>query len=242
MEDKASTSMGPACLHCPAYELEICRAAVAARGVSPREPVAQVVRSGSARRVILRDRDLQDVVPFICDGWASRDVRVSGGGRMILSFFLPGDLISDALFVESPHGRFIEAITDVQYRVFNRSALRRILFDCAEALEVLLRTWAEEKKQCEQLLVDIGQRSAEIRITRLILRLIERLKARGLEAPNAQQVTFPLRHHHIADATGLTSVHVTKVLSELRRRHVLEVGGRTLSILDPVALNRIASL
>jgi CRP-like cAMP-binding protein len=240
MEKKLPASGGQACLHCPAYELGICRAIVAPHDDRERQPIEQSVRSVAARRVVFRDQDLHDFVPVICDGWASRGVRVRGG-RMILSFLLPGDMIGDALLDEALHDGFVEAITDVEYRAFKRSALMALVHDCAGALDIALRRWGEEKRWCNQLIVDLGRRSAEVRVTRLILRLVERLKARGLEKPNTQQFAFPLRHHHIADATGMTSVHVTKVLSELRRQNVLAVSGRTFSILDPVALNRIAA-
>lgn len=212
-----------------------------AHGSYVRESVEQKVHAVSARRVIFRYRDLHDFVPIICEGWASRNIRVPGGGRMILSFFLPGELMGDTVFVEPLHDSFVEAITDVRYRTFERSGMRRVLLGRSEALELVLRDWVEEKRWSDRLIVDLGRRSAELRVTRMILRLVERLKARELETPDAQRVAFPLRHHHIADATGLSSEHVTKVLSELRRQHILAVSGRTLTILDPIALNRIAS-
>lgn len=240
MEERTSGAAGRACLHCPAYQLAICRAAVAPGGARVKEAVEQSVFSVSARRMMFRSRDLDDVVPVICCGWATRDVRVPGGGRMILSLYLPGELIGDALFVGALEQGFFEAVTDVEYRTFKRSAVRNLMFGCAESFEVLLQDWVEEKKRSDQLIVDLGRHSAEVRVARLIRRIVERLKERELEEPDVQRLAFPLRHHHIADATGLTSVHVTKVLSELRRRHVLELSGRTLSILDPAALDRIA--
>lgn len=211
-----------------------------AHGSYVRESVEQKVHSVPARRVIFRYRDLYDLVPVICHGWASRDIGVPGGGRMILSFFLPGELMGDTVFVEPVQEGFIEAITNVQYRTFERSAFRRVLFENAEALEIVLRGWVDDKKWSDRLIVDLGRRSAELRVSRMIVRLVERLKARELEKSDALQLAFPLRHRHIADATGLSPEHVTKVLADLRRRNILTVSGRMLTILDPVALHRIA--
>lgn len=234
--------MGRACLQCPAYELGICRAAVKVQGAHVREPIAQTVHDVAARRVIFRYRDLQDFVPVICDGWASRVARIPGGGRMILSFFLPGELMGDTVFVEPHHEGFAEAISGIRYRAFERSTLRNMLLGCPEALDLVLRRWIEDKEWSDQLVVDLGRRSAERRVTRMILRLAARIKARDLEEPDAESVAFPLRHRHIADATGLSPEHVTKVLSDLRRRHIVSVGGRMLTILDAVALHRIAGV
>ena len=57
-----------------------------------------------------------------------------------------------------------------------------------------------------------------------------------------QTFDFPLRQHHIADATGLTVVHAGKVLLEFRRAGLIEIGGRTLTLLDAAGLRRIADM
>jgi CRP-like cAMP-binding protein len=54
------------------------------------------------------------------------------------------------------------------------------------------------------------------------------------------EVDFPLRQHHIADAVGLTPVHVSKVLSEFRRNGMIQLSERTLAILDPDRLRALA--
>jgi CRP/FNR family transcriptional regulator len=53
---------------------------------------------------------------------------------------------------------------------------------------------------------------------------------------------FPLRQHHIADATGLTPVHVSKVLSEFKRRGLIRINDRSLIILDPAGFRRVANM
>jgi len=47
---------------------------------------------------------------------------------------------------------------------------------------------------------------------------------------------FPLRQQQIADALGLTAVHVCKVISRMRNARMIELEGRRLKILDPKAL------
>lgn len=51
---------------------------------------------------------------------------------------------------------------------------------------------------------------------------------------------FPLRQHHIADATGLTTVHVSKVMSEFARGGYIEISNRSLTILDQTGFRRVA--
>jgi len=56
------------------------------------------------------------------------------------------------------------------------------------------------------------------------------------------EMEFPLRQHHIADATGLTPVHVSKVLSEFRRNGLVKISDRSLAILDPTGFRRVAHM
>ncbi|MGA8959968.1 MAG: helix-turn-helix domain-containing protein [Pseudolabrys sp.] len=56
------------------------------------------------------------------------------------------------------------------------------------------------------------------------------------------ELDFPLRQRHIADATGLTPVHVSKVLSEFRRSGLIRLSERSLTILDLTGFRRIANM
>ena len=193
-----------------------------------------------ARRIVCREQDLHDVVPIICEGWAASVVMLSDGSRQILSFLLPGDIVSSALFLDVQPQCLIEAITDVRYRTFNRRKLKENLFGHPDLLEKLSKVWIEEKARSDQLVVDLGRRTADERIARLILNLAERLTQRGLAQSETAEMDFPLRQHHIADATGLTPVHVSKVLTEFRKNGLIHISDRSLTILDLAGFRRVA--
>jgi len=207
--------------------------------------IEQIARSVPARRIICRENDLHDAVPIICSGWAASVVMLSDASRQILSFLLPGDLVSTALLFEPSSHCLVEAITDVVYRTFKRSDLKATLFKNPEMFDMLSRAWIEEKDRSDQLIVDLGRRTADERIARLILNLAERLSQRRMTRTtetSAVEMEFPLRQHHIADATGLTPVHVSKVLSKLRRSGLIKISDRALTILDPVGFRRVAHM
>ena len=109
----------------------------------------------------------------------------------------------------------------------------------------LSKSWIEEKNRADQLIIDLGRRTADERIAGLILDLAERLAQRGmttLYSTAAMEMEFPLRQHHIADATGLTPVHVSKVLTEFRRRGLIKISDRILTISDPAGFRRICHM
>jgi CRP/FNR family transcriptional regulator, anaerobic regulatory protein len=242
--EQSGGSPQSSCTQCPAYDLNFCQAAAEASwtfaGAKPHK-LHQTEHTAPARRMICREQDLHDTVPIICNGWAASIVMLSDGSRQILSFLLPGDIVSTALLFEPRPHCLVEAITEVRYSTFRRSELKDILFSSPELLEKLSRAWIEEKTRSDELIVDLGRRTADERIARLILSLVERLIRRDMARTDPIEVDFPLRQHHIADATGLTPVHVSKVLSEFRRNGLIRISERSLAILDPAGFRRVAN-
>jgi CRP/FNR family transcriptional regulator, anaerobic regulatory protein len=228
------------CAVCAAYDLYLCQLPRAAG--APFDAV-NVFHSAPARRIVFREHDLHEAVPIICHGWAASVVMLSDGRRQILSFLLPGDMVSTALLFESKTNCQVEAITDMRYRVLNRDELKEALIKHPDVFTQISKAWIEEKQRADQLIVDLGRRTADERIARLILSLAERLAQRGLTSKNEKpEMEFPLRQHHIADATGLTPVHVSKVLSEFRRNGLIKISDRSLTILDPPGFRRVAHM
>lgn len=135
-------------------------------------------------------------------------------------------------------GHTVEAITEVTYRKFKRSEIKELLFGRADLLEKLFILWNEAKTRADQLALDLGRRRADERIARLILRLADKIAKRS--TVRTQTIDFPLRQRHIADATGLTPVHVSKVLGELQRAGLVEINGRSLTIVNTPELQRVA--
>ena len=193
-----------------------------------------------ARRLIFRERDALDFLPLISAGWAACCVTLVDGRRQILDFLLPGDIAPAATFFEQVAHYSVEAVTDIRYRRILRTDFNSVLAANADLFEKFSRLLASEKARSDRLAVDLGRRSADERIARLILGLTGRMKQRGLA--EGDTFDFPLRQHHIADATGLTSVHVSKVLTEFRRAGCIAITERSLTIKDAAYFRSIADM
>jgi CRP-like cAMP-binding protein len=87
----------------------------------------------------------------------------------------------------------------------------------------------EQATQREWLL-NLGQRSAYERIAHLLIELYIRLRTVGRAQHG--RCDFPLTQNDLADATGLTAVHVNRTLQELRRDGLIELDRKQLQILD----------
>ena len=87
-------------------------------------------------------------------------------------------------------------------------------------------------------LLSIGQRSPLERLAHLFVELHQRLKAVGLVDDHS--FDFPITQHHLAEANGLSLVHVNRTLQEMRRDGLIALAERRLTILDFARLKRIA--
>lgn len=226
------------CAACVFGRLELC-AGLRKEMEGGREPSgAGGVEFAPARRTISGRREWPDFVHIVCSGWAMTSITHTDGRRQILNILLPGDSESTLNIFRPRFGRAIEAITDVLYRRFRTAVVKEKLLARPNLIETLGRLWSEEKERADQLAVDLGRRAADERIARQLLDLAARLEQRGMAREGTME--FPLRQRHIADLTGLTPVHVSRVLNEFQRACLIEIEGRRLTILDPERLRRVA--
>jgi CRP-like cAMP-binding protein len=85
---------------------------------------------------------------------------------------------------------------------------------------------------------NVGQRSARERLAHLFVEIFLRLNAIGLV--NGKSCEFPLTQEQLAEAVGMTNVHVNRSLMELRAAGLIVLSSRTLTIPDIAALRSAA--
>lgn len=175
---------------------------------------------------------------ILCFGWAVRFTQLADGRRQILSLVLPGDLFSPRLLFERTLQSAIQALTPVRFSRLPRAALRERLVTEPGMLEAFASSCLADCEATDELLADLGQRTAEERIARLLLRIADLYRSRNV-AKEAQRIPFPMRQQDIADMVGLTSVHVSRVVRKLRHSGLIEIAGGTLTIRDEKGLGRI---
>jgi len=232
-----------ACATCPARRLNLCimskvgNPTTEQSAATPLPP--QSIHSVRAGRLVWHSREWTEDVIFICHGWAISSIILEDGRRQILSLLLGGNLVSTASIFGALSGRSVEAVTDVIYRKFKRDDVRKALLADTRTLENISKEWIEEREQADQLAVDLGRRSAEERIARCILNVVGRL-CELANFTSGKTIYFPLRRRHISDFTGLTTVHVSRILSKLRQSKLVEFKRSSLAITDVVGLRKLA--
>ena len=195
--------------------------------------------SKGARQTIQRGGEDDDGVIVLCEGWAIRFVQLPNGKRQILSIVLPGDLVSAAAAFDPDALFSVQAVTAVRYRYYDKEYVRSRIESDRDDMRAWLKIMTAEQRDADMHRVDLGQRTAQERVAALFLRLAERFEARD-HAP-VKEFPFPLRQQQVGDLTGLTPVHVCRVLNVLRNEHICEVSAGVVQIHNRSELERLAA-
>ena len=190
------------------------------------------------RQMIHHPQEFSEFVIVICSGQAVSSIGLPDGRRQILEILLPGDIVFWTTLFEPMSGRLIEAVTNSTYRKLKRREFHVLLSKRPDLFEMFMKLCTYNKAQSDQLALTLGRRSAAQRIAKLILTLAERSAERGLL--NDQTMRFPLRLQHVGDATGLTPIHVSRVLRELQKADIIDLEARSLKIINFAELRQIA--
>jgi CRP-like cAMP-binding protein len=237
VRDKADAGEEPTCVGCSA------RAFAAYGAVASREsPGIQRLRRGvkriKAKRIIHREQETLAAVYTLFEGWAFRFRLLDDGRRQILSFLLPGSPIGLPLFAPSRTNFSVQALTDVTLCVFDRAEFADYMGSVGNGWSSLESCYARLREADDERLVDLGRRNARERIASLILQVRERLAGQGRIVND--RIYFPLKRQHIADALGLTPVHVGRVLGQMAADKIITLGRDSLTVLDQGALLDLA--
>jgi CRP/FNR family transcriptional regulator, anaerobic regulatory protein len=199
----------------------------------------QSIRRGSRflhpRDIVVREGEIAVEAFTVFDGWAFRYKLFATGRRQILDFVLPGDFIGIQENADRSWNHSITCITPASLCVFDRAGLLRLVGDHAGDLaQSLLGIARTDQAVLFEHMTQLGRAPAEERIVHLFLELFARLKMRGLVEGNG--CFFPLTQDQIGDATGLTAIHVNRIIQRLRRAGKAHFGRRWLTLSDPERL------
>lgn len=199
------------------------------------------VKEVRAKRFLMREGEPMDEVYSIFSGWGARMKAIGDGRRKILHFMMPSDFVDFPLLSARTTSYSVMAMSDMQVCVFDREALAEFVSARPALLRRLERWISMEMMYAYDHLLNVGRRTAMERIARLLLELYRRQERLGLlEADGVMRC--PLRQQDIGDALGLTSVHVSRTLAELKADGFLELHASELRILDRAGLRSLVGL
>jgi CRP-like cAMP-binding protein len=194
---------------------------------------------GVGTELIVEGR-LLDTPRLLVSGWACRFRMLPDGRRQIFDFILPGDMYGLCLRPQAI--ALTTAITLTQAQIADASALWVAIKDRANEFPGLSdachSTASLEEAYLLNQLVRVGRQTAYERTAHLILEIHDRLSAVGLA--DGATIPMPLTQETIADALGLSVVHLNRTLQLLRRDHLIESRPGFVKLLQPEQLADVA--
>ncbi len=175
-------------------------------------------------------------------GWAALYQTAATGERQIHRFALPGDFIGFRPNPAIPIHYSAQSLTEVTVCAFPVDRLDRILRERTDLSARMMDMNAQSMRLCQQYMLGIGRKSAKERLSFLFLELFHRAKSLMglLEGTEENSIAFPISQEDMADAMGLTSVHVSRTLKELTDAGLLTVKNRRLTIHNEPDLAELA--
>jgi len=191
-----------------------------------------------AGRLLVREGDVPEECCVLLQGYACRHKSTRDGSRQIVSFHMPGDIL-DLQHLKLPRAdHSVEAITTAEIGWIPMPAMNRLLNDQPDVADAFWRDSLIDASIFREWVLNVGRRDARSRIAHMLCEFAARREAAGLGP--AEGFDLPMSQQKIADATGMTSVHVNRTLRTLCDEGALARDGRKIRISDWKTLQRIA--
>ncbi|MGO4524611.1 Crp/Fnr family transcriptional regulator [Microvirga sp. 2MCAF35] len=193
-----------------------------------------VIRVFEADSDIVRDGDRPSECCLVLSGFVCRYKGLSDGRRQIMGFYIPGDIPDLQSLHLTVMDHSISTLVTSSVALIPHESLRNLLKQHPGLTSALWRDTLIDAAIFREWMIGLGRRSAYQRIAHLLCELQVRLKAVGLAGESGYEL--PITQSELGDALGLSTVHVNRVVQDLRSEGLIALHGGTLHIPDWEAL------
>jgi CRP-like cAMP-binding protein len=196
------------------------------------------VRDYQAEQAVVRDGERPKESCLIIEGFCARSKTLPDGRRQILSIHIPGeipDLMSLFLHVMDHD---LSTLTAAKLGFISHDSLRQLHRRRPNVAEMFWRDTLIDAAMFREWIVNVGQRPAPARLAHVMMELRERLRVIGRLEGNSFEM--PLTQEEIGEALGITSVHVSRVIRQMREEGIIELHRGRVTILDEEKFQELA--
>jgi CRP-like cAMP-binding protein len=202
-----------------------------------RDSVAET-RKVPADQVLIRGGEELSTSLMLLEGWLARSKDLPSGERQVTELHVAGDFADLHGFTLKHLDHDVITLTECLVAVVPHERIREITQRYPRLALIYWLSTNIDAAVTRELALSLGQRSAISRMAHLFCELYVRLDAVGRARPDGYE--FPLTQRELAECLGLTVVHVNRTVQELRRRNLVELENRHLTILDRRGLEGVA--
>jgi CRP-like cAMP-binding protein len=213
-------------------------AELTAADTSALESATSSSRRYAARQDLIREGDETGPMFVMLEGWACRYKILPSGARQITAFLMPGDACDLHIKLLEQMDHSIQAITKAVVARVTRAEMQALMDGHPNVASAMYSAQLVDEGIMRAWIVSMGRRSSRERVAHLICELY--LRARSIGLAGDGQFALPLSQLVLADALGMTAVHINRVLKELRLAGAMSLNRGSVTILDPGKLVQIA--
>lgn len=186
----------------------------------------------AARDSAIRLDDSCDQLVYLAEGATKLVARASGGREQVLGFHFAGDLI--CVPARGAHVYQLYALQPTALLTFSYDKVVELADDNPAMLRNLLLATRTALARSREKSIALGRKTAPERVACFLVNMAERI---GMADGKATRFSLPMSRRDIADSIGVTIETVSRQLTELRKRGIIETSGRSrIGILDMAKL------
>jgi CRP-like cAMP-binding protein len=191
-----------------------------------------------AREDIVREGEHSPDIHIVISGLACRYKILEDGSRQIMAFLIPGDPCDAEIFILKAMDHSIGTLAPSVIAAISGEVMQDLLLNRPGVSLAFWWNTLQDEGVLRERIVDEGRRDAYSRIAFMIYEMLLRLRAVGVLEDYS--FDFPVTQADLADATGLTPVHVNRMLQRLREERLIATEGKRWTVLDPAGLRKAA--
>lgn len=173
-------------------------------------------RTFAAGRDLIHQGQADHSAYILESGWACSYKLLHDGQRQIVDFQIPGDFLGLRSILLHLSDHSIEPVTDIEATEIHVSDLLDTFSKTPRLATAVLWAASRDEAMVVEHLVGVGRRDAAERMAHFLLELGARLAL--IDMGSREGYACPLTQYHLADALGLSAVHVNRVLRQLREK------------------------
>ncbi|WP_420606991.1 Crp/Fnr family transcriptional regulator [Novosphingopyxis sp.] len=183
-----------------------------------------------AGRKLWEEGAKSDDICIVQKGWLLSETVLEGGERQILRFYFPGELIGTASIAFDHACSTVRAVQDARLCIFPRARLGELFVEHPRLGTLFYSLGMLEVIDLNDRLRALGRTDGKARLAHLFLSIAERMRVLHGRAEKVLQV--PLTQSDLADAVGLTAIHVNRLLKEMTSDGLIRRTRREIELRD----------
>jgi CRP-like cAMP-binding protein len=189
-------------------------------------------------QTIIRTGEKVNHIHLVVDGLATRSKVIKDGNRQLMAFLVPGDLCDVEVFVLEAMDHDVVALSETTCALIPAAEVEQLLTESSNLTRAFWWSTMTDSAVLREWIVNHGARDGVARIAHIMCELLIRYRIVGVAADNT--IPFPISQDELADATGMSPVHLNRLVQDLRTERLIEWRIKQLTVLDFKRLSQVA--